>query len=85
MQYRHFEMLIGEFAGYISPLNEASVVKGVPMSLRDHPAVKEFERNGGKVRYRGPRMRAGRTNWYSAKSTCLKKDATTFAVYPYGR
>jgi hypothetical protein len=88
MQYRYFEMIINDFSSYISPINEVSVVKGIPMSFRDHPTIKEFERAGGKVRYRGPRPRGkGGKYWdrHLARSTCLKQDATTFAVYPHGR
>lgn len=64
-------------AQYRSPAGEASVVKGVPVSLqsamiadlRSTYPTKKF-----RVRFRGPRYDPLRCH-------CLKKDAKNFAVY----
>jgi hypothetical protein len=76
------------FREYISPNDESSLFKKIPMEFRDHPVIKIMEAEGGKVRYRGPRQRAGRNDWRLrslAQSNCLKAHAETFVLYPHGR
>lgn len=66
---------------YLSPAAESSVVKGVPLHL-----VGELKRlvrlcypaHRVNVKYRGPRH-----DW--ARSTCLKRDARSAAIYAYVR
>jgi len=59
---------------YRSPSN-TSVFKGVPISMREK-VLAYYKACGWKVklRYRGPRT-------HGSQSTCVLKDATTFAVY----
>jgi len=72
------------FKDYISPKNESSLFKNIPIELRDHPVIKIMEAEGSKVRYRGPRRKAGRQDWW-AQSHCLKAHAETMTIYPHGR
>jgi len=72
------------FKDYISPEDESSLFKQIPMEFRDHPVIKIMEAEGGKVRYRGPRRRAGRNDWRTGDN-CYKAHAETFALYPHGR
>ena len=59
---------------YRSPSN-TSLFKGVPISMREK-VLAYYKACGWKVklRYRGPRT-------HGSQSTCVLKDATTFAVY----
>jgi hypothetical protein len=64
---------------YLSPAGESSTVKGVPLDQLDE--IKRLVRlcSPGKmitVKYRGPRH-----DW--TRSTCLKQDAKSAAVYVY--
>ena len=62
---------------YLAPISESAQFKGVPMSERESAWVKSLTANGaGYVRYRGPR-RPGDVG----QRTCLKEDATSFAIY----
>jgi hypothetical protein len=61
---------------YVSPKNETSVIKGVPIKYLDDPMIKLLRQNGAYIRFRGPR-RSGAIG----QATCLKADATSFAVY----
>jgi hypothetical protein len=74
-------MATSEFIKYVSPTSENSFLKGVPMTLRNHPFITKLTREGARVRYRGPRMLAGRTNVWAAKSDCWKRHATAFSLY----
>ena len=65
------------FEAYVAPVNESALLKGIPMSERDSEWVQDFvSRVNGYVRYRGPR-RPGTVG----QQTCLKEDATSFAIY----
>ena len=66
-------------ADYVSPDTEYSIFKGVPMALREHRVVKDMERAGARIRYRGPRL--GLKLLDRSAYDCWKKDAVTFAVY----
>lgn len=80
------------FAQYASGKGRASIMHGVPVSMLDAVLV-AFKAEGRKVkiRYRGPRAHryanhVSKKRFYNldiinAHSTCLKADATTFAVY----
>jgi len=59
---------------YRSPSN-TSIFKGVPISMREK-VLAYYKACGWKVklRYRGPRT-------HGSQSTCVLRDATTFAVY----
>lgn len=59
---------------YRSPSN-TSLFKGVPVAMRER-VLKYYKACGWKVklRYRGPRV-------HGSQSTCVLRDATTFAVY----
>ena len=60
---------------YISPSNETSVFKNIPISMRDSDFIKGLLRSAPyRIRYRGPRYDAN-------AQTCLKKDAVSFAIY----
>ena len=80
---------------YLSPENHSSILHNVPIQYLDE--VKEYFRkkflhqtsyipNKGKVSltarivYRGPRKNDGR-NRFTRQASCLKKNATHFAVY----
>jgi hypothetical protein len=71
-----------EFGGEVSPRSETSIAKKIPMTFRDHSIIKALTRQGIQVRYRGPRAGTGRMWRNQMQSYCLKKDATTFALYP---
>lgn len=61
---------------YRSPANEGSVYKGIPIEHRHHPVIEKFLKSGlYRVKYRGPRY-----DW--TRSTCLKSNAKSFAIYP---
>ena len=80
------------FAQYASGKGRASIMHGVPVDMLD-AVLGAFKAEGRKVkvRYRGPRAHryahhASKKRFYNldiinAHSTCLKADATTFAVY----
>jgi hypothetical protein len=59
---------------YRSPSN-TSLFKGVPIEMRER-VLKYYKAMGSKVklRYRGPRV-------HGSQSTCVLRDAKTFAVY----
>jgi len=59
---------------YRSPSN-TSLFKGVPISMREK-VLAYYKAMGQKVklRYRGPRV-------HGSQSTCVLRDAKTFAVY----
>ena len=59
---------------YKSPVDERSMYKNVPITLRHHPFVKGMMAVGCRVRYRGPREHGG----YHT----LKQNATRFSIYP---
>lgn len=73
------EALVAEMAlggsEYVSPRGEASLFKGIPIEVYDHPIMVRFRRARGlKGRFRGPRYDAN-------AQTCLKAHARTFALY----
>jgi hypothetical protein len=66
---------------YRSPSN-TSLFKGVPIEMRER-VLAYYKSMGWKVklRYRGPRVHNTFRNPYTNQSSCLMKDAKTFAVY----
>jgi hypothetical protein len=68
---------------HLSPDTENSIAKGIPMAfLWIVPGINRIL--PVRVKYRGPRLTApGNTrDWFACKNSCLKKDATSFAIYP---
>ena len=65
---------------YKSPENESSSFKGIPMSERQNPAVRELMKTRlFSVKYRG-KSKAG----YQRPQCYIRKEfADTFAIYPY--
>ena len=60
---------------YVSPTNENSLYKDIPIAYRYHPDVIAFMKSGKyRIKYRGPRH-----DW--GAKTCLLKDAKRFAIY----
>ena len=60
---------------YVSPTNENSLYKDIPIVYRYHPDVVAFMKSGKyRIKYRGPRH-----DW--GAKTCLLKDAKRFAIY----
>ena len=64
---------------YISPKNEASCFKSIPMSLRYSDEVRNLMMTKKfSIRYRGASCNGYKRNPYH----CLKQYATSFAIYP---
>ena len=65
---------------YLSPENESSSFKGIPMSERQNPAVRDLMKTRMfSIKYRG-KSKAG----YHRPQSYIHKDfADTFAIYPY--
>lgn len=60
---------------YVSPTNETSLYKDIPIVYRYHPDVIAFMKSGKyRIKYRGPRH-----DW--GAKTCLLKNAKRFAIY----
>jgi hypothetical protein len=67
-------------AKYISPENESSTFKGIPISLRYSDEVRNLMMTRQfSVKYRGKST----LNYVRNQSYCLKDHAETFAIYPY--
>jgi hypothetical protein len=75
---RTFDVL---YTLYRSPGN-TSLFKGVPIEQRER-VLAYYKAVGQKVklRYRGPRVHRTFRSQNTRQSSCLKLDATTFAVY----
>jgi len=72
---------------YQSPEIEYSFFKGIPIEFRYDPAVLALiYTNKFRIKYRGPRRKNGRgMTSHAGQATCLKKDATSFAIYQTSR
>jgi hypothetical protein len=68
--------LVDFLSRYVSPETEQSIAKGIPLDFLSH-ARRLNEVLPIRLKYRGKR----RSGW-RGKSTCLKQDATSFAIYP---
>ena len=65
---------------YLSPTSEASVLKGIPIALRDHPLITNLMRSGlYSIKYRG----GSKSNYRRPQSHTVRRHSDTFAVYPY--
>jgi len=65
---------------YLSPDNENSVFKGIPISLRQSDEVRNIMMTRDfSVKYRGK----SKNGYVRNQSYCLKDHAETFAIYPY--
>lgn len=68
---------------YRSPIEEMSFYKNIPMTKCTKQSLDVIRRLLDfpiRIRYRGPRPFDGRSS-LNRQSTCLKKYATSFAVY----
>jgi hypothetical protein len=75
---RNYPKSIGFLNAFRSPDDETSIAKGIPVNAVTLAEVAEIRKIIPiNVKYRGPR-RPG----FLGQATCLKKDATTFAIYP---
>ena len=74
-------------AKYISPENESSVFKGIPIDLRDSDEVRNLMMTRMfSVKYRGTSKIGYVTSpsfYKRPQSYCHKEWADTFAIYPY--
>jgi len=64
---------------FVSPYNESSIVKGVPIALLEavKAELKEiYPFKSFRIKYRGPRQSVG-----SDSKTCWKRYATSAAIY----
>ncbi len=69
-------------ARWVSPDEERSIAKGIPMSMLPiaYDLMDLFP--AFRIKYRGPRPKGQGRSRMSRQSTCLKKDATSFTIYP---
>ena len=71
-------------AKYLSPENESSVFKGIPISMRDSDEVRNLMMTRKfTVKYRGTSKYCGKDSYIRPQSYCHKDYADTFAIYPY--
>jgi hypothetical protein len=71
-------------AKYLSPENESSVFKGIPIALRHSDEVRNIMMTRDfSVKYRGTSKYCGKDSYIRPQSYCLKDHADTFAIYPY--
>jgi|TARA_B110000438_G_scaffold111508_1_gene109402 hypothetical protein len=71
-------------AKYISPENETSVFKGIPIALRHSDEVRNLMMTRKfSVKYRGQSKNCGYLIYIRPQSYCHKQFADTFAIYPY--
>ena len=71
-------------AKYLSPENETSVFKGIPISMRDSDEVRNLMMTRKfSVKYRGTSKYCGKDSYIRPQSYCHKDYADTFAIYPY--
>ena len=71
-------------AKYISPKNENSTFKGIPISLRYSDEVRNLMMTRKfSVKYRGTSTYCGKNSYVRPQSYCHKDHAETFAIYPY--
>jgi len=71
-------------AKYLSPENETSVFKGIPISMRDSDEVRNLMMTRKfSVKYRGQSKHLGHLIYIRPQSHCHKQFAETFAIYPY--
>ena len=69
---------------YISPENETSVFKGIPISMRDSDEVRNLMMTRKfSVKYRGTSKHCGKDTYIRPQAYCHKSGADTFAIYPY--
>ena len=71
-------------AKYLSPENETSVFKGIPIALRHSDEVRNLMMTRKfSVKYRGTSKYCGKETYIRPQSHCHKDHADTFAIYPY--
>ena len=63
---------------YLSPENEASIFKGIPMEYRTHESIRNLLMTKKfTIKYRGSSIR----NYKRPQSHCHRMFAETFAIY----
>ena len=68
---------------YLSPSHEASIFKGIPIEYLDEAkAILKQKGIKYRVKYRGPRVGMDSRFKDQQQASCLRKFATSFAVYP---
>ena len=71
-------------AKYLSPENESSTFKGIPISMRHSDEVRNLMMTRKfSVKYRGTSKHCGKDTYIRPQSYCHKDHADTFAIYPY--
>ena len=66
---------------YLSPENETSFFKGIPMFYRNSDEIRNLLMTKlFNVKYRGP----SNVNYQRPQSHCIKEHATSFAIYKKG-
>ena len=75
--------IVFQLTQYKSPFGETSFYKGIPMQYLE--LTRKILKSNGytcKIRYRGPRNKGidARVR-FNRQSSCLKQNATSFAVY----
>ena len=61
---------------YTSPINEASILKNIPIEYRESAEILSLLASGSyRIRYRGPRHDM-------MSLTTLKENANAFSIYP---
>ena len=69
---------------YLSPENESSVFKGIPISLRQSDVVRNLMMTRKfSVKYRGKSRYNYGDMYIRPQAYCHKDQATSFAIYPY--
>ena len=63
---------------YLSPENEASVFKGIPIEYRTHESIRNLMMTKCfSIKYRGP----SNENYKRSPYNCIKEHAKTFSIY----
>lgn len=72
------------FLKFVSPKNEQSIIKNVPIEKLDEVRQYMHELDTPyRIRFRGPRSNPlDKRSKLTRRSVCLKEFATTFSVYP---
>ncbi len=71
-------------ARYLSPENETSTFKGIPIWLRHSDEVRNLMMTRKfSIKYRGKSKYCGKDIYIRPQSHCHKDHADTFTIYPY--
>jgi hypothetical protein len=65
-------------ASFLSPQNEASIFKGIPIECRNDEAIRNLMMTKCfTIKYRGP----SNENYKRSPYNCIKEHAKTFSIY----